>query len=395
MKKNIIYSIIALLIIVGALALSGYLIANKEQPKQKQNLDTRVYLKTKDVKYAELTTSMEYRGRVSSYNNVSIAPVVSGRLLKGDVELKEGTSFKKGDILFHVNDDDVKASYIASKCSYLNVLSQCLPDIKFDFPDEYKKWNNFFNSIDIEKELPLLPKINSNKEKIYLASNDVLTNYYSLKKSEITLSKYFVRAPFDGSIVTVNKEIGDVISMNSTVASIIRTDIHEITVPVIVEDVKWININDQAEVSYNGYKTIAKVDRKSRAVDEATQSVNIYLILKGKGNLLQGQYVDVTFSDKRIKGLEIPREALITGNKVYQLKDGKLIANIVNLVKKLDDSYIINGLDTSLVVVSESISEINPETKYYSLKDAAKINAEDNATKQGMVNSGNTSSKTE
>ena len=395
MKKKLIYSIIALVIIVGALAFTRYLIANKEQPKQKQNLDTRVYLKTKDVKYAELTTSMEYRGRVSSYNNVSIAPVVSGRLLKGDVELKEGTSFKKGDILFHVNDDDVKASYIASKCSYLNVLSQCLPDIKFDFPDEYKKWNNFFNSIDIEKELPLLPKINSNKEKIYLASNDVLTNYYSLKKSEITLSKYFVRAPFDGSIVTVNKEIGDVISMNSTVASIIRTDIHEITVPVIVEDVKWININDQAEVSYNGYKTIAKVDRKSRAVDEATQSVNIYLILKGKGNLLQGQYVDVTFSDKRIKGLEIPREALITGNKVYQLKDGKLIANIVNLVKKLDDSYIINGLDTSLVVVSESISEINPETKYYSLKDAAKINAEDNATKQGMVNSGNTSSKTE
>jgi len=395
MKKKLIYSIIALVIIVGALAFTRYLIANKEQPKQKQNLDTRVYLKTKDVKYAELTTSMEYRGRVSSYNNVSIAPVVSGRLLKGDVELKEGTSFKKGDILFHVNDDDVKASYIASKCSYLNVLSQCLPDIKFDFPDEYKKWNNFFNSIDIEKELPLLPKINSNKEKIYLASNDVLTNYYSLKKSEITLSKYFVRAPFDGSIVTVNKEIGDVISMNSTVASIIRTDIHEITVPVIVEDVKWININDQAEVSYNGYKTIAKVDRKSRAVDEATQSVNIYLILKGKGNLLQGQYVDVTFSDKRIKGLEIPREALITGNKVYQLKDGKLIANIVNLVKKLDDSYIINGLDTSLVVVSESISEINPETKYYSLKDAAKINAEDNATKQVMVNSGNTSSKTE
>jgi len=395
MKKKLIYSIIALVIIVGALAFTRYLIANKEQPKQKQNLDTRVYLKTKDVKYAELTTSMEYRGRVSSYNNVSIAPVVSGRLLKGDVELKEGTSFKKGDILFHVNDDDVKASYIASKCSYLNVLSQCLPDIKFDFPDEYKKWNNFFNSIDIEKELPLLPKINSNKEKIYLASNDVLTNYYSLKKSEITLSKYFVRAPFDGSIVTVNKEIGDVISMNSTVASIIRTDIHEITVPVIVEDVKWININDQAEVSYNGYKTIAKVDRKSRAVDEATQSVNIYLILKGKGNLLQGQYVDVTFSDKRIKGLEIPRESLITGNKVYQLKDGKLIANKVNLVKKLDDSYIINGLDTSLVVVSESISEINPETKYYSLKDAAKINAEDNATKQGMVNSGNTSSKTE
>jgi len=395
MKKNIIYSIIALVIIVGALAFTRYLIANKEQPRQKQNIDTKVFLKTKDVKYTELTTSMIYRGRVSSYNNVSIAPVVSGRLLKGDIELKDGTSFKKGDILFHVNDDDVKASYIASKCSYLNVLSQCLPDIKFDFPDEYEKWNSFFNSIDIEKDLPSLPQINSNKEKIYLASNNVLTNYYSLKKSEITLSKYFVRAPFNGSIVTVNKEIGDVISMNSTVASIIRTDIHEITVPVVVDDVKWININDQAEVSYDGYKTIAKVDRKSRAVDETTQSVNIYLKLKGKGNLLQGQYVDVTFSDKKIMGLEIPREALISGNKVYQLKDGKLIANKVNVVKKLDDSYIINGLDSSLVVVSESISGINPETKYFSLDNAAKINTKDKSAKQGKVNSGNTSSRTE
>jgi len=77
------------------------------------------------------------------------------------------------------------------------------------------------------------------------------------------------------------------------------------------------------------------------------------------------------------------------------LKDGKLIANKVNVVKKLDDSYIINGLDTSLVVVSESISEINPETKYYSLKDAAKINTKDKSAKQIKVNSGNTSSRTE
>jgi len=381
MKKNVIYSIIALVIIVGALAFTRYLIANKEQPKQKQNLDTKVFLKTKDVQYTELTTSMNYRGRISSYNNVSIAPVVSGRLLKGDVELKDGTYFKKGDILFYVNDDDVKASYISSKCSYLNVLSQCLPDIKFDFPGEYKKWNNFFNSIDIEKKLPSLPKINSDKEKIYLASNNVLTNYYSLKQSEIYLSKYIVKAPFDGSIVSVNKEIGDVVAMNSTVASIIRTDLLEITVPVMVEDVKWINENDEVEISDNGYKIKARVDRKSKVVDETTQSVDIYLIIKGKGNLLQGQYVDVTFSDKKIMGLEIPREALISGNKVYQLKDGNLIANKVNIVKKLDDSYIINGLDNSMAVVAESISEINPKTKYYSFKDGEKIKSEDHATK--------------
>lgn len=395
MKKNIIYSIIAFCIIVGSIVFTRYLIINKEQPKKKQNINTKVFLKTKNVKYTELNISMKYRGRVSSYNNVSIAPVVSGRILKGDIELKEGISFKKGDILFHVNDDDVKASYIASKCSYLDVLSQCLPDIKFDFPDEYEKWNNFFNSIDIEKNLPSLPKINSNKEKIYLASNDVLTDYYSLKKSEITLSKYFVRAPFDGSIVTVNKEIGDVVSTNSTVASIIRTDINEITVPVMVEDAKWININDKVDVSYDGFNAIAKVDRKSMAVDETTQSVNIYLKLKGKGNLLQGQYVDVVFADKKINGLEIPREALITGNKVYQLKDGKLIANKANIVKKLDDSYIVNGLDTSLLVVVESISEINSGTMYYSVENTSKINAKDNASKQGVVNSENTSSKTE
>jgi hypothetical protein len=80
--------------------------------------------------------------------------------------------------------------------------------------------------------------------------------------------------------------------------------------------------------------------------------------------LLQGEYVDVEFNTTKIQGIEIPREALVDDTYVYELKDKKLIKTPIEILRKLDDTYIISGVDTTKTIVTESLASANPSVDY-------------------------------
>ncbi len=367
MKKKVFSIVIGLAIIVGAVALSSYLINSKANPRKDEQKRNTMNVKARQIKYSDIETNMKYRGRVSAFNTVDLTAEVSGRILQGDILFKEGESFKKNDVIVKIYKQDVLATHKASISSFLQTLAQILPDIRVDFPNEYEKWNNFFVAIDPEQSLPELPKINSNQEKVFLSANNVLTNYYNLQNQEIDLSKYTIIAPFNGSLKSVNKEIGSAATTGSNLATLIRSDKLEVTVPVFTDDLKWIKTGDIATLT-NKYdeKTEIKVSRISGYVDEETQSVNVYLTFYPSStmSLLEGEYVDVSFQGNNISGFEIPREAIVNSSYVYELADGKLNKIPVNIIRSLNDSYIITGVEENTTVVIESLASISSNVEY-------------------------------
>ncbi|MGE4585783.1 MAG: efflux RND transporter periplasmic adaptor subunit [Mangrovibacterium sp.] len=363
MKSRFIYGFFAVLILIGAVALTRYMVASKKMPSKDAGLRSVIYVKTGKVKIDDVETNMVYSGRVSAYDNVSLSAEVGGKILQGEVRFKEGESFKKGDVIIRIYSDDVKATLKANKSSFLQTLSLVLPDIKVDYPDEYDKWMSFFNAIDVEKPLPDLPKINSNKEKVFLAANDVLSGYYELQEQEIVLSRYIVTAPFDGCFTSVSKEIGSVATTGTELASIIRTDRLEVVVPVFPSDLAWIKIGDKVELEDNGNTFEATVARLSNFVDESTQSVNVYLTYTGK-DLLEGEYVNAKFLSETVQGYKIPREAVLDDNSVYKLEGTSLTSVKVNVVCQMADYTIIDGLEDGTEVVVESLTTVNPEIDY-------------------------------
>ncbi len=367
MKNKLISIVIGVVIVIGAIALSSYLINSKPDPRKDEQKMNTMNVKASQIKYADIETNMKYRGRVSAFNSVDLTAEVSGRIMQGDILFKEGQSFKKNDVIVKIFKDDVLATHKASMSSFLQNLAQILPDIKIDYPDEYEKWNNFFVAIAPEKSLPELPQINSNQEKVFLSANNVLTNYYTLQNQEIELAKYTIRAPFNGTLKSVSKEIGASATTGSALATLIRSDKLEITVPVFPEDLKWINKGESAIlIDKYGEKLDIKVSRISGYVDEETQSVNVYLTFAPtqKINLLEGEYVDVEFEGQAINGFEIPREAIVNESYVYELNDGKLNRIHVNIIRSLNDSYIISGVDADKTIVTESLASISSNVEY-------------------------------
>jgi multidrug efflux pump subunit AcrA (membrane-fusion protein) len=220
--------------------------------------------------------------------------------MQGDVRFKAGESFRKGDVIINIYSEDVQAALKSGKSSFLQTVSKILQDLKVDYKNQYNKWITFFNDINPEKPLPELPEIKSDKERVFLASNNVLTSYYNLKQQQIKLDRYIIRAPFTGSFKSVNKEIGAVASPGAELATIIRSDKFEVIVPVFPKDLKWLKKGDNVNIIDNrGVEQITTVSRISSFVDEATQSVNVYLTFNAKPNnkILDGEYVDVKVID--------------------------------------------------------------------------------------------------
>lgn len=366
-RKSIFYGIVGLSIIIISFVISGYIINNKKLPSQKDSQKNSLYIKVEKVNLKEISSDLTYRGRVTAFDQISLASEVQGKIMQGNVRFKTGENFNKGDVLINIYKENVEALLKSGKSSFLQILSKILPDIKVDFPNEYEKWNNFFHSVDVEKTLPGLPKINSDKEKIFLAANNVLTNFYILQQQQINIKRYTIIAPFNGAFKMVNKEIGAISNPGVELATIIRTDKLEITVPVFPSDIKFINKGDNIliETSEGDIKN-AKISRLARFVDETNQSVNVYLTYfpKPNDNILQGEYVDVKFKGVKIKGFEIPREALVKGSYIYILKEKTLIKTKVEILRSLNDSYIISGIDEGENVVFESLANINPNIDY-------------------------------
>ena len=364
MKRKIISISISLAVIFGAVLLSAFMIRSKPEPKRDLNKEEVLFVKTQKAVSAEILPEAHYSGRVSSLAYVNLSAEVGGRILATDIPLKEGQSFKKGDLLVSIYKDDMQAALQSLRSSYLQLVSSALPDLKIDYSDEYAKWTAFFNDIDINRSMPALPALHSEKERVFVASKNILTQYYSIRQQEVNFSRYEIYAPFDGSYRAVNSEVGSVAGMNMQIASLIRTDVMEVIVPVLPEELDWIKEGSLVTLEKNsGQQVSGKIVRIADFIDPTSRSVNVYVSVNNKrgASLLEGEYVDATFTaSKSVAGMLIPREAMISDKEIYVLEEGHLQGKEVQIIDRQEDYFVISGFEEGQVLVIESLVDVKP-----------------------------------
>lgn len=352
--------IVASVVLLLALAYAGMLGLKslKQQPLKDLNRKKVPFVKVESVAYQAIEAFIVEKGRLLSNLEVNLSSEVPGRIVAVGVPLKVGQRFKKGDLLIQIYDTDARMDLQAKKSQFLNKLAQSLPDIRIDYNGRFDAWMNFFNAIDLEKDLPALPEITTGKEKVFLASRNILGDYYSIKSSEVRLAKYSIYAPFTGSYVQVNTQQGAVAGMGSKLAGIIESSKLELQVPVEYEDVKWLHIGDKVDILGGDGEKLAwgKLLRKSEFVDEGTQSIAVFVGLeKSSRELYQGQYLTAKFNGKLIENaMEIPRNAVFRSNRVYVVEKGVLKEKQINVIKRNENTLVFNGLAIGDVLVIEA-----------------------------------------
>ncbi len=357
-KITIVLSVIALL----AISFSANYVLSLQNPEvETPDVDiAKRHVKVKKVVYGEIESQVVASGRIVSQSMVDVASEVQGKILQGNIPLKKGQSFKKGDILLRIYSEEFQLALQSKKSRFLTSIANILPDLKIDYNDSYKTWASFFDEIEIDKKLPLLPDIQSKKEKIFLASKNILSDYYSILSDEIRLSKYNITAAFNGVYTQVNSEVGSIANPGVRLGQIIRTNQLELEVPIKSDEIKWLNKGDKTVVnsedgllSWNG-----KISRISQFVDENTQSISVFVSIEtnSENKLYNGQYLKAIFPGKVIEsGMELPRNAIFNFNKVFIVDDGKLLKRTVSIEKYNQNSIIISGIPEGTNVVWESL----------------------------------------
>lgn len=359
-RKSIISVLVIIVLFAFAFLLKGILSGMAELPEEKQKEAIILYVKTEKVSYTTNKAKITETGRLSSQQMVDLSAEVQGQILPGDVILKEGTKFQKGALLISIFDEEAKNNLKAGKSRFMNGIASILPDIRIDFPESFKKYQDFFNSIKIDKPLPELPKLDSDKEKVFLASRNILNDYFSIKSAEVRLSKYKLYAPFNGTFTAVYLEPGSVANPGSRIASMIRTDKLELEVPVRIEDAYWIHIGDKVQVSTKDHhlQWTGKVVRKSDFMDPSSQAITLYVALASEKDkpLYQGQYLRAEFASKTLEhSMEIPRNAVFNRDKVFTVENGKLKKNQVEILKTNETTVIFSGLPEGVNIVVEPL----------------------------------------
>ena len=157
------------LFIVGlSYGLMKFLASQKEDLRKRPSIEAKRYVKAQPVEYKKIISPVSEMGRVASVAEVDIVTEASGRIQRGNVSLKKGAGFSKGDVLFVVYPDEAALDLKASKARFLNTLANLLPDIKIDYPQYEKEYMDFFSSIDLDKPLPSFPEVEDEKMKMLL-----------------------------------------------------------------------------------------------------------------------------------------------------------------------------------------------------------------------------------
>jgi membrane fusion protein (multidrug efflux system) len=356
MARKIIQIVIGLaLIAVGVFGFNKFKSMKKAQDKQ-TGKSVR-YVRTIKVENSDINSTIPITGRLTAREKISVIAEVMGRLQETPKDFKEGVAFNKGEVLLKIDPKEFQMNLLAQKSGFLNLVTQMMPDLKLDYPEGAKKWQEFIDAFELDKPLPDYPDATSNQEKYFLASRNIYQQYYSIKSLEERLAKYIIRAPFDGTVSMSNVYPGMTVPIGQMLGEFLNPSSYEIDAAVNTTDINFINIGDEVKLASKDLNQTwtGKVIRISDKIDPSTQSIKIIVSVSGKG-LKEGLYLQGEIKTGVLENsFELPRKLLVENSFVYSVEDTMLHENEVEVLKINRSSAIVKGLEDGTVLLDESL----------------------------------------
>ena len=220
---------------------------------------------------SQTNASLTASGYVVAQRKAAVASKGTGRLIW--LGVVEGDKVKKGQIIGRLEDNDIHALLDQAKANLL--LTQA------DLKDAENSYN---------REKALLKTGSATKMEVDAAEARYLRVLASIdaakaniSSQEIALENMLIRAPFDGTVLTKNADIGEIVSplgasLNSRAAIVTMADMSSLEVEADVSEsnIEKIKVNQECDIvldaypdkSYEGYvaKIIPTADRSKATV---------------------------------------------------------------------------------------------------------------------------------
>jgi len=355
--RNIILSILGIAFIGGAVFLGKHFIDKNQKPRPKYKKIIKTVF-VKKVKNKDIPIILSASGSLMAKNKIELFSEVQGILKPSKKAFKAGTTFYKGETLLSINSDEFYAGLQSQKSNLFNLITAIMPDVRLDYPNDFKKWEGYLNAFDMNETVAKLPKFSSDKEKYFISGRGILTAYYTVNNLEVRLQKHQIKAPFTGVLTEVAVNPGTLVRVGQKLGEFIDPSIYEMEVSINAEFADLLKVGNTVALSnlnksknYTG--TVIRVNGK---IDQVSQTINAYIDVKHP-DLKEGMFLEANLVAKsELDAIEISRKLLVDNTAVYTVKNDSILSLInVKPVYFGAEIVVIKGLKNNDKILTQTL----------------------------------------
>lgn len=341
--KYLVYS----LILIGFGSFIAYrIISNKskdDESNDKGGKNKSMTVSGIVVKPQTFDDNLSLSGSIEANEQVEIRSEVSG--IVESINFQEGSNVAKGQLLFKVNDIELRAQ-----------LGQA-------------KTKEGLASENERRAKLLLQKEAISQEEYDVARADYKSAQAQSQLINAQIGKTSVRAPFSGKIGLRSISPGTYITPTVLVANLVNTGKLKITFSIPEKYATQVKSNSNLSFTVAGSTDIysAKVYAIEPGVEVATRTLQVRAIAENKdGKLLPGTFANVELPLDIIKdAIVVPTEAIIpvqNGKKVFVSDKGKAKEVMVETATRTDASILVlSGLKAGDTLITSGVMTLKNE----------------------------------
>lgn len=293
--KSILRFVAGLAILaVGIFVMKG-LVGMKTEPPVKSRPVTARPVKATEVVLVANQPHTPIEGRVDALYRMSLFAEVNGVLAIGGKEFREGTRFRRGEVILRMDDGEPRAALVAQRSQFLQSLSVALADLRVDFPEAWSAWMDYVESFDVTEAMAPLPEPRDQRERLFLANRGILSSYHNIRSAEERLAKFQVVAPFDGVMTEAFVQPGGLVRAGQPMGTFVGDGAFEVKSAVHARYLPVLAAGDSvAFFEESGIQVaVGQVNRIASNVDPATQSASVFCGIRAveSDQLRDGRYL--------------------------------------------------------------------------------------------------------
>ena len=337
MKKKIYQPILVLLILVLAVGIAKVMISLKKAPEKKPQVILAPLLHAMPVFAETMQMTVEGSGTVRPRMEVQVVPQVSGMVMQCHPQFINGGFFKANEPLVVVERADYELAVESASAAVAQAEVQVEQE-KAEGDVAKKEWEKMRpgeqpDSILVFRE----PQIRNAQAQLNAAKA-------RLAKAKLDLERTTIRMPFDGRVVISNIDLGQFITAGSPIATVYRTDVVEIIVPLEDSELAWFDVplngegsNVDAAALVDVYSPFAgkehhwqgRLVRTEGQVDSRSRMVHVVIEVKDPFEtgtngtpLIPGMFPHIEIQGKQVRDIfRVPRYAIRNGDTVWLARE--------------------------------------------------------------------------
>ncbi|MCO4782729.1 MAG: efflux RND transporter periplasmic adaptor subunit [Candidatus Cloacimonetes bacterium] len=331
--------ILPIIIIIASIASINHIVNNPPKSKRgKSSKKNKISVKTLKVNAKSFTPYLESFGYAQPSVKTKVLSQVSGKVIYLSDNFKDGSTFKKGELLVKVEDIEYQANEKIAQ-SKLILAQQKLLEAKAYTKQAEFEWGNQGNNTKPSDLVLKLPQLRS-------AQTDLLAAEAELQKAKLILSRTEIYAPYDGRVIDTDLTVSQVISNNALLANIYASNQIEISLPIKNKDLPLFDFDNIGSVVLKSHLSnsvfTGQIVRTQSLLDEQSKQLYCIALITPHSKLHVGEFLSAKIKVSPIKNaIVIPSEAIYQGQFVYIEKN--------NIIRKKDIEIAWSDSNHSIV----------------------------------------------